>query len=208
MSKMSLAGVAGALVLAWLTGCTNTVRPAFSAAEFLSEKPKSQQAVVLYVTEEFKAYTTKHPDPWDLKEWELVLGPGATDAMMNSFSNQTAPFETRLGQPQFPVQAPAGAVIVVPAFASFKGAAPVMFKFEDYKVNIGMELSLYDADGALLEKSSLTSKAKKQGSIGSESGGHSAFPEACRLALRDLAQQAVDHALQVRQGGTRQAANP
>ncbi len=178
-------------------GCTASVRPTFSPSEFLCNEDKNTTDVSLYVTDEFREYSFKQTDVMDLKEWKLELGPATTDALRFALESRFENVSLKLGKPQFPVNMHAGSIIVVPSFCSVKQTGPVLFKFEKYHVTITLNVVIYDPEGKELKQLTITGKGDKTGSIGYDSAGHAALPEATRLAVRHVADQIIQHILEL-----------
>lgn len=172
-------------------GCTVNVRPTFSSSEFLSNENKIPTDVQLYVTEEFREYSYKETDVIDMKEWKLELGPATTDALRFILESHFENASVKLGEPQFPVELPDGSFVIVPTFVSVKQTGPVLVKFEKYHVTIMMDITIYDPKGKELKILELTGKGEKAGSIGYDSAGHAALPEASRMAIREIAEQLI-----------------
>lgn len=173
-------------------GCTAAIRPNISASEFITNQEKVPTNAALYVTDEFRNYSSTHVDVMDIKKWKLELGPATTDALRYALESRFENVTLSVGQPQFPVDLPAGSLVVVPTFDSVSQRGPVFFKFEKYHVTVRMTVCVYDPAGRELKKMNLTGRGDKAGSIGYDSAGHSALPEASRLAIK----QVVDQILQ------------
>ena len=189
-SSMSLTVLLPALLMH--AGCASIVRPNFGAAEFLTDGPKQPTRVTLCVSEAFRSYSSKQLDVMDEKLWQLELGAATTDALRYALENRFESVVLRGDAPPFPLPAPAPALVVVPRIDSVKLWTPIVFKFEPYAVTLTMSVQVYDASGNELKQMTVTAKGQKSGSIGYESAGHAAIPEACRLAIR----QAVGHIME------------
>lgn len=178
--------------LVMFAGCTVQINPAFSQSEFITNQEKVPASVALYFTDEFRAYAPKHDDPMDLKSWVLNLGPMATDAFRYAFDSRFEKVLIKSGKPQFPLQEPDVDFVVSPKFTFFNSGEPVLVKFENYWVDLGMDVNIQDETGKTLETLQLRNKGVKRGSIGTESGGMGAYPVACREAVRPMVEQTVE----------------
>jgi len=166
------------VILLVQTGCNVTVQPAISSAEYISDASKRPEAVALHVSEQFRSYKYEHADVGDLKNWELLLGPAATDALRFALEARFSSVRTSLGDPTFPIQDSSVALVMVPSFDSTKVSTPIAFKFENYTVTVGMSAAVFDRTGKELKRISATGKGVKRGSVGYSSAGHAALPEA------------------------------
>lgn len=173
-------------------GCTAIIRPTISPSEFFINEKKLLPDVALYVPDGFREYSSKHTDVGDLKQWQLEVGPPATDALRYALESRFENVTVHASQPHFPLSSPGPSLVVVPAFDSVKAAFPVAFKFEVYRVALTMTIRVYDSAGNELKAVTLTGKGKKTGSIGYDSAGHAALPEACRRAIKEVVDQAVE----------------
>jgi len=174
-------------------GCTANVRPTFSPSEFVTNEEKLPANAALHVTDEFRKYSSSHTDVMDMKKWKLELGPATTDALRFALESRFENVTLRVGQPQFPIELPAKSLVVVPTIDSVKQTGPVLAKFEKYHVTITMTVSVYDPAGDELKKMTVTGKGEKAGSIGFDSPGHAALPEASRLAIKQLVDQILEN---------------
>jgi len=165
-------------------GCAAIVRPTFGSAEFLTDQPKRPMHVALCASEAFRTYSSKQLDLMDEKLWQLELGTAAADALRYALESRFESVVVRGAAPQFPLPGPAPALVVVPSIDSVKLWTPLVFKFEPYAVTLTMSVTVYDASGNELKRTTVTAKGQKAGSIGYESAGHAALPEACRLAIK------------------------
>jgi len=179
------------LVVLVQAGCSAVIRPTVGASEFLVNERKFPGDVALYVPDEFRTYSWAHTDAGDLKLWKLELGAATTDALRYALESRFDSVTVRASRPRFPLAPPGPSLAVVPTFDSVKVATPVVFKFENYRVALTLSLRVYDAAGNELESMILTGEGRKAGSIGYESAGHAALPEACHHAIKQVADQAV-----------------
>lgn len=185
------------LMLLTQFGCTANVRPTISSSEFLTNEKKISTNTALYVTDEFRKYSSSHTDVMDMKEWKLELGPATTDALRYALENRFEEVTIHVGHPQFPIELPADSLVMVPTFDSVKQTGPVLAKFEKYHVIITMTVHVYDPTGQVLMKMSITGKGDKAGSIGYDSAGHAALPEASRLAIKQLVDQIAQNLVEL-----------
>lgn len=185
--------------LALLTqlGCTANIRPTISSSEFLTNEKKISTNTALYVTDEFRKYSSSHTDVMDMKKWKLELGPATTDAIRYALESRFEKVTIHVGHPQFPTELPEGSLVVTPTFDSVKQTGPVLAKFEKYHVIITMTVNVYDPAGQVLKKMTITGKGEKAGSIGYDSAGHAALPEASRLAIKQLVDQIVQNLVEL-----------
>jgi len=178
-------------------GCTAVIRPTISASEYITSEKKVPTNVAFYATDEFREYSSKHTDVMDMKKWQLELGPAASDALRYAIESRFQKATVRAGEPSFPVDLPAGSLVVVPAFESAEQTGPVVFKFEKYHVAVTMKVRVHDPAGNELKNMTITGKGEKAGAIGYDSAGHSALPEAARLAIKEVADQIVRSLLEL-----------
>lgn len=181
--------------VAGLGGCSATVRPAISQSEYLQSGAKIPRHVLVFVSPELRDYTAKSSDVGDMKEWTFVMGPATVDALRYEMESRFEKVEMRLGTPSYPVS-PTDALVVVPAIKAFKADQPIMFKFEEYEVKLTIANGLTTAAGEPLLNKEYVGIGVKRGSIGNESGGHAANPEASRLAIKDAVKKLVDDVAQ------------
>ena len=199
MKKMTKALVWVSVVasIALLVGCTAQVRPTISPSEYITNAPRLPATVALYFSDEFRNYAPKHDDPANFRSWILGLGPLATDAYTYAFEGRFEKVLVKAGEPQFPL--PGGSVdyVVTPRFVSLNAGEPVFVKFENYWVELAIDVRIQDADGKNLETLHLKSKGVKRGAIGTESPGVAAYPVACREAVKPLVDQTVDRVIEL-----------
>jgi hypothetical protein len=142
--------------------------------------------VELFVSEEFRSYTTEKTDISEFKIWKFELGPVAVDTFRFALENRFEHVLVTLGSPHFPVEAGDGFyAIVQPSFASFGASDPVLFRFEHYKATVGFNVSVYDANGNVLLAQTYSGEGTKRGSIGYADPGHAGWPIAVQNAVKD-----------------------
>lgn len=177
-----------------LTGCTAIVRPSVSPTEFLTMGVKEPGRAELYVTDEFRTHVETKTDVMDMKKWQFELGPVAADTFRYALEAKFLKVDVKLGSPTFPLQESANGdllVVVEPSFSGFSSKCPFLFKFENYVVKVSFRVKAYDRAGTMLIDQVYQGVGKKRGSIGYESAGHAANPEAARLAVNDAVDKAV-----------------
>lgn len=177
-----------------LTGCTMIVSPNISSSDFLTTEEEVPGTIHLYVSEHFKNYTQDKTDISDMKEWHFELGEAATDAFRFAFESRFSDVKVRLGDPAFPIENDAHNeffVVVSPEFVSFKAYDPVVFKFEQFKVETSIRVDAYDTKGEKLFSEVYAGTGVKRGSIGYQSAGMNAYPVATELALEEIVNEVV-----------------
>ena len=185
------------LVLLTQPGCTSVVRPSISSSEFLTNEKKIPTNMALYVTDEFRNYSSSQTDIFEGRKWKLELGPATTDALRYALESRFENVALNVGRPQFPIELPEGSLVVVPTFDSVKQTGPIFVKFEKYHVTITMTVCVYDPAGLGLKKMTLTGKGDKAGSAGFGSPGHAALPEASRYAIKQLVDQILQNLMEL-----------
>lgn len=181
-----------------LTGCTAQIRPTIHAWEYLTEEAKLNKTVALYFSDEFQSYAPKQYTPMaDIKIWHLEIGPMATDAFIFAFQSRFQNVLIKKGLPQFPITESNVDFVVTPKFTSFKTGTPLIFKFENYWVELGMSTAIQDGKGNTLATVDLQQKGTKRGSIGPDSAGHAAYPAACVEAVKPMIKQTVERTVEL-----------
>ncbi len=180
------------------TGCTAVVKPHVSSSEFLIADERKPGIVHLYVTEEFRTHKEIKQDISEFKEWTFDLGPVSVDAFRFALESRFTDVSVKLGKPAFPIENPGGFFAVVrPEFTSFLASDPILFKFEDYKSEVGFSVNIYNTDGNILLSRQYVGKGVKQGAIGYEDPGHAAYPVAIQAAVADAVNQMVTDLLNI-----------
>lgn len=192
MKKSIVLGLVAAIGCMILTGCTAQVRPTISASEYLTDQVKLNKSVALYISDEFRSYAPTQNDPMDLKAWRLEIGPMAADAFMFAYQNRFQNVMIKKGQPQFPIADSNVDYVITPKFTSFKAGTPLVLKFENYWVELGMSTTIQDRQGNTLASVDLTQKGSRRGSVGPESAGHAAYPVACVEAVKPMVRETVE----------------
>ncbi len=172
-------------------GCTNTVRPTVSQSEFLNNAPKVNSTVALHLTDDFRYYEGKHVDWWcDGTTYTMEIGPLASDWFQYSLESRFKEVKVMSGLPRFPYSSPGVDIVVTPKFTSFKAGGPLVVKFENYWVELGMSATIQDRAGKVLDVLELTQKGAK-GGTGGINPGVQVYPEVCRNAVGPLVNQTV-----------------
>ncbi len=184
ITVVSLAGI-------FLTGCTAVIRPTVSRSEFLIDEAKIPASVAFHATDKLKNYSGEHFDWWcDATKYKMELGPVTIDwfnyALESKFSNVFLAY----GAPTFPYTRDVD-FVVTPEFTSFKSGGPVVVKLEKYWVELGMNVTIQDRNGQILETLQLKEKGARAGTIGVNPGVH-LYPEICRLAIKSLVNKTID----------------
>ena len=180
------------------TGCAAVIKPQVSSSEFLNTDEKKPGTIHLYVSEAFRAHKEVKQDISELKEWTFELGPVSIDTFRFALESRFTDVSVKLGEPVFPIKNPGGFFAVVrPEFTSFLASDPVLFKFEDYKAEIGFSVDIYNADGIVILSKKYVGKGVKQGAIGYEDPGHAAYPVAIQTAVTDAVNQIVTDLLNI-----------
>ena len=201
-----LGSIAAAFLVLLCGACTAIVQPHVSSAEFLVPGDKIPATVELYVSDAFRAYTVKKTDISEMKDWQFELGPVAVDAFRFALEAHFRDVDVKLGEPRYPLAAPAGFfAVVTPSFGKFAGSDPILFKFENYTAAVEFQVNVYDAAGKPLFSRQYTGKGKKQGAIGYEDPGHAAYPIAVQNAVKDAVGQFVGDLVAWVQTGEHQA---
>jgi hypothetical protein len=173
-------------------GCTAVVRPSVSPSEFMSDKPKILANVALHITEEFKNYSAEHFDWWcDGTKYKMEIGPFATDWFRYALENRFADASIAYGMPEFPYSESGTDFIITPKFTTFKAGGPVLVKIEKYWIELGMDVTIQDSRGQILETLQLQEKGAQAGTLGVNPGVH-LYPNICRLAVKPLVEQTIE----------------
>jgi len=183
------------LLLAVLNSCTSIVTPNIQSSEYLTENKKVDGTVHLYISKEFKKYTQTKVDISDLKNWKFELGTSATDAFRYALESKFTNVSVSLGVPNFPLSIDTRDkffVVVTPSFNSFYASDPILFKFENFHVNIKFQVDVFDVNGNKLISELYDGKGTKRGAIGYASAGSNAYPVAAKQALNDAIHKAID----------------
>jgi hypothetical protein len=180
------------IALGTAAGCTASVRPSVSESEFMTDRRKVNASVMLVSTEAFRNHSVKRTDLMDMKGWQFEIGPAASDTFRYTLASRFVASDVRPATPAYPLPSPAPRAVVVPSIVQLKSTQPIVFKFENYGVTVTLDVDVFDSRGTRLYSRTYTGSGKKQGAIGQESAGHAAFPEACRQALRQAIDAAVD----------------
>lgn len=195
--KKLMCSVVFIVTLIFFSGCTAIVRPTISQSEFLTNEEKVPATVVLHITQEFINYTYKHFD-WvsDAKNYAIKVGPLTSDWLRYALESKINTVLIKSGKPQFTESSSNVDLLITPRFTSFKAGGPLPVKFEQYWVDIGMEVTLQDSQGRILETLKLQQKGSKAGSIGLESGTQ-IYPEVCRMAIKPMVDKTVDKVIEL-----------
>lgn len=181
-----------------LTGCSNVVRPVVSPSEFIINGEKFDSTVALHITDEYREYKGKHVDWWcDATSYTMQIGPLATDWFRFSLESQFEQVKVNSGLPKFPYSGSDVDFVVTPKFTSFKAGGPVIIKLEKYWVELGMEVTIQDKSGKVLDVLELTEKSSKGGTPGFNPGTD-LYPEICREAVRPLVEKTITRLIELR----------
>jgi hypothetical protein len=173
-------------------GCTAVIKPHVSASEFLVVDEKIPGTVHLYVSDAFRTHEETKQDISEFKEWKFNIGPVSVDTFRFALESRFSDVSVKLGEPLFPMESSDDFFAVVkPQFSSFKTSDPVLFRFENYTAEVGFMIDIYNAGGNIILSKQYVGRGEKQGSIGYEDPGHSAYPVAIQAAITDSVNQTV-----------------
>jgi hypothetical protein len=180
------------LAVICLTGCTAVVRPTISRSEFLVDEAKIPASVAFHATNKFKNFSGEHFDWWcDGTKYKMEFGSVTIDwfnyALESKFTNVSLAY----GAPKFPYKKSDVDFVLTPEFTSFKAGGPVVVKLEKYWVELGMNVTIQDRNGKILETLQLKEKGSRAGTIGVNPGVH-LYPEICRLAIKPLVNKTIE----------------
>ena len=191
MSRLLLASS----LLVALCSCKATVRPTVSPADFAPATNPVPGEIALVVSEDLRTFTGESGNWLDFKTWIFEVGPCTVDAfryaLEERFSSvRVVPEEATLDAAEDsprPVLAR-----IEPEIVAFDGDEPWVFKFETYAVDLRCRVRVRDAEGRLLYERDYDARGTKRGSVGFESAGHAAHPEAYREAVLSIVRQVAD----------------
>ena len=187
-----------------VTGCTPIVQPRVSSSEFLVEGDKIPGDIELFISEEFRSHTAEKTDISEFKTWKFELGTVAADTFRFSLESRFEHVSVRLGAPKFKMDSDENFYAVVqPEFTNFEASDPILFKFEDYKAKVGFLVTVYNAKEQKILSQTYTGQGVKQGSIGYDDPGHSAYPIAVQEAIKDAVSKFVNDLVNLAKTSTR-----
>ncbi|MEM7305433.1 MAG: hypothetical protein AAF682_02125 [Planctomycetota bacterium] len=176
-----------------LTSCQAVVRPTISSADFIGPEPRVDAEVLLLVSEDFRTYRETSTDWMDFKKWVFEVGPCAVDAFRHALGSRFERVHMAAAEATDAVASARqeGVVAILrPEIVKLDGQEPLLFKWGEYSVDLACAIEVLDAQGGVLYERTYHTMGEQRGSVGFESAGHAAHPEAFREAMVQLARHA------------------